>query len=394
MAVRSSVPARGLLGWLCISPITVAVADPPAHAEAIGASAGRTESAGTARPGELSARPACLGDGRFPDRLSQTGCYADLTKRAIAPGLHYYDVSSPLWTDGAHKRRWLALPPGGRVRVHASGRWDFPVGSVLVKEFAFDPVEGQPASRRAIETRLMRLGPNGWDFRSYRWNDQGTDAVRLEATQHVILAVQKAAPALAGAAMSATKPAGSESLHLIPSPRECAYCHSEAAGLVLGPHSAQMDLLVEVAGKRVNQLDHLASRGVFEPTSRVHLPPGRVLPDPADPKIPLERRARSYLHAQCAHCHTPGGWAPPGLTLDLRYDRTLAETATCGVYTQYFTQEPRIQAGDPNASVIWRRMKVTNIHRMPPMGTNLIDPASLVVRDWIASLDRCPTPRL
>jgi len=50
-----------------------------------------------------------------PRLLSQTGVFASLADLRPSPGLIPYDVNAPLWSDGAVKRRWVALPPGSRV---------------------------------------------------------------------------------------------------------------------------------------------------------------------------------------------------------------------------------------------------------------------------------------
>ena len=41
-----------------------------------------------------------------------------------------------LWTDGAVKRRWVSLPPGGTIDTSDPDRWVFPVGTRFFKEFA------------------------------------------------------------------------------------------------------------------------------------------------------------------------------------------------------------------------------------------------------------------
>lgn len=104
----------------------------------------------------------------LPERLSQTGLYADIAAKQIAPGVLSFSPQYPLWSDGARKQRWIALPPGTSVDASDSDAWVFPVGTRLWKEFAFD---------RRIETRFLELTAAGWAFATYRWLDDESDAV-------------------------------------------------------------------------------------------------------------------------------------------------------------------------------------------------------------------------
>ena len=99
-----------------------------------------------------------------PPRLSQTGLFSRMATQEPAPGVRPYEVNAPLWSDGAGKRRYLALPEDGRVRFRADGAWELPDGTVLVKSFHL--------GERIVETRLLikRTGHPGWDGYSYKWN--------------------------------------------------------------------------------------------------------------------------------------------------------------------------------------------------------------------------------
>ncbi|NJN53042.1 MAG: hypothetical protein HC809_16040 [Gammaproteobacteria bacterium] len=78
----------------------------------------------------------------------------------------------PLWSDNADKERWLALPPGGRIRVAEDGDWELPIGSVLVKHFRL--------GARLVETRLfMRHDDGDWGGYSYEWDEVESDATLL-----------------------------------------------------------------------------------------------------------------------------------------------------------------------------------------------------------------------
>src|SRR5690242_17449896 len=44
-----------------------------------------------------------------PQRLADTGLFAAGSTRDIAPGVLAFSPQYPLWSDGATKRRWIAL---------------------------------------------------------------------------------------------------------------------------------------------------------------------------------------------------------------------------------------------------------------------------------------------
>ena len=95
-----------------------------------------------------------------------------------------YEVAHSFWSDGAGKRRWMALPDGTSVTVGADGDWDFPTGTVLAKEFEHD---GQ-----LIETRLLMHHPDGtWGGYAYAWNESQTEAELVDGGLVVDLSVQQ-----------------------------------------------------------------------------------------------------------------------------------------------------------------------------------------------------------
>ncbi|MHC4341599.1 MAG: PQQ-dependent sugar dehydrogenase, partial [Planctomycetota bacterium] len=104
----------------------------------------------------------------IPQTLSETGLYTNTANLEPASGLIEYDVSAPLWTDGAEKRYWLALPGSARIGFHPTEAWDFPVGTVVVKHFELG---GQK-----VETRVLVHATSGWQGFSYKWNPAQDDA--------------------------------------------------------------------------------------------------------------------------------------------------------------------------------------------------------------------------
>jgi mono/diheme cytochrome c family protein len=308
----------------------------------------------------------------LPEWLSETGCFADVATLTPAPDLVPYEINAPLWSDGTGKRRWMALPPGTAVEVGPDGALVWPVGAVLLKAFE--------SEARPIELRIMAKAgpePHDWRFAGYRMTD--ADGERVEDWRAEPVDVD-----------------GQRRTWLYPEAKQCAYCHdtqraTDSRRMVLGPTPAQLERAVRTADGVYDQLDALTDIGMLATRPRV----AEVMPDPTEPSAPLEARARAYLHANCAHCHQPGGWTPPDMTLDLRYDTPLSEAVLCDAplqYTSFFAPGwLRLAPGAPEDSNIWTRMWVTGEGRMPPLGTGAVDEVGAeVVRAWIASMRGCP----
>lgn len=309
------------------------------------------------------------GDDGFvlPESLLATGCFGPDARPSA--DLIPYDIASPLWSDGTAKGRYMALPPGKKVHIRADGTWDFPAGSVLLKNFGIsDPDD--PARIRPVETRIMVRRADAWGFHTYEWEPDGSDARRLTDGKSVPL----------------TSQLGNHEWQF-PDRDGCRACHRVRP--VLGPRTEQIDVTLDYGGAEINQLDELRRIGAVEGESTV-----AALPAPDDEAHSLEQRARAYLHGNCSHCHVPGGYQPADLTMNLRADVPLEDANICGTPLQYFSVfapgEKRIDPGNPENSNIYQRMISTGYGRMPPLGTTVVDEeAAELVRQWIDSLE-CP----
>ena len=299
----------------------------------------------------------------FPKKLSETGCVDINDPSSPAEGLIPYDINIPLWSDGALKERWMSLPDSSTIHIDADGDWQFPVGSVLVKNFRL--------ADKLIETRLFIYHYDGeWGGYSYEWNDEQTDAVLLTAGKSKTINNQ---------------------VWKFPSRSQCMQCHTLAAGRTLGPETIQMnsEFLYPSTGIYANQLTTLSSIGLFDmplPDLAVNLP---RLPITTDDTKSLESRVRGYLHTNCSMCHQPGG---PGLgPEDFRYE---IPTSDMGALNTLPTQGDfgiegalLINPGFPEKSILLHRMKSTGIGRMPPLGRELIDTQNILLMDqWIKSI--------
>jgi len=311
----------------------------------------------------------------FPQTLSQTLLFTDLSTLAPAAGLVEYDVASPLWSDGATKRRWIGLPGVSRILFHPTDPWQFPTGTVVVKHFDLELQVGNPSSARRIETRVLIHDPDGWKGYSYRWNDAQTDAVLLGGhldEEFTILDIDA--------------PGGQrQQTWSYPSGMECLQCHN-AAGRILGVRTGQLNRDFDYPAMTDNQLRSWNHIGLF--TTDVGSPASHeAWPDPEDAlAADLATRARSYLAANCAQCHRPGGAAPG--TVDLRFGTPTGSMGAVGVVPQAgdlgLANPFIIRAGVKEDSVLWHRMMRTDSVRMPPLASHLVHSSALdLIGMWI-----------
>lgn len=305
--------------------------------------------------------------GQVPSQLSGWGCFQSTDTSAFSDSVIPYDMNTMLWTDHADKGRFMAIPDGTTIDVDAEGRFDYPVGSVVGKHFWLN--------NQIVETRLMlhHEQPHGWRGYSYEWNDQETDATLLSSSKLSDL--------------------GNQTTWYYPSPAECDACHTAVSGFTVGPEVGQLNrsYLYPSTGLNANQLITLETIGVMSSNfSEQQKSTAFYAID--DTAYSAERRARSYLHSNCAYCHQPGG--PGGGDMDLRMSAMLDEMQVCNEAplgdTLGMTNPVIIAPGDPDNSILVRRMEDLGQYRMPPLGTAEVDiPAMIVIRNWIRNLAGC-----
>lgn len=302
----------------------------------------------------------------MPTLLSQTGCVVSGSPVQPAPGLVPYDINAPFWSDGVAKERYLAVPDGSSIARTGEGRFDFPAGSVLMKNFR--------QNGALIETRLLMHHPDGaWEGYSYEWDAAQTDATLVAAT------TTKAVNGL-----SWTFPASAD----------CLRCHTDSAMFTLGTEIAQLnrDFTYPSTGRTRNQLATLDAVHLFSTALPAAPASLSALPSPADTARTLAERARSYLHANCSNCHRPGGGTPT--SLDLRYDTALSASGACAAPLNGnlgVAGANIITPGSPLTSVLYLRMNTRGTNQMPPFASSIVDTdGAALVASWIQSLSACP----
>ncbi len=302
----------------------------------------------------------------FPQTLSATGCRSPGNTTQPAGGMIPYGVNVELWSDGAAKSRWMGVPDRGTITIDPDGDWEFPVGTILMKDFV---VQGQ-----LTETRLLMRHPDGgWAGYSYQWNASLTDATLLQD--------------------AATRVVGGQTWQY-PSPSQCLRCHTVIAGGSLGPTTPQMNRtwVYPATGRTGNQIDTLAAIGMFAPPAPPPSSQLPVLPGPNTPGFAPELQARGYLQANCAHCHAPGGLTEADI--DLRWETADADMNLCGRPPDLgdlgVPGALLLAPGDPLHSIVSLRMHALDANRMPPLATSIVDPlGTLLVDAWIVTHPAC-----
>ena len=318
----------------------------------------------------------------IPDVLLPQDLFSDLESQTPIAGLVPYSVNSELWSDGAFKTRFMAVPASETIQFSKDDFWQFPAGSIIVKNFSL-PTTG--ADLRLIETRLLIKNTEtaGWSGFSYMWDEEVEQATLLEGSQTVLYEVGD--PASPGGIR--------QHVHHFPSRIQCRICHTPKAGYVLGVRTDQLNRLHTYRGSESgsttdHQLRTMNHIGLFDSDIGEEYGDFPRLPDPLDKALPYEERARAYLDANCSQCHRTEGSTP--VDMDLRFATPLAATRTLQVDTTLDPESAgtqRIFPGEPDRSAIYTRMLSLEESRMPPLATSRIDEEGAdLIRRWIADL--------
>jgi uncharacterized repeat protein (TIGR03806 family) len=334
--------------------------------------------------------PAAL-PGAVPALLSQTGVYSDTPNRVPAAGLIPYAPNTPLWSDGALKTRYMAVPnhagaltPDEQITFSPANSWSFPAGTVFVKNFDLTVnATNAGAPPRRLETRLLVRDAAGAVYGvTYKWRPDNSDADLLTTSLSENISVTNSSGV-------------STQTWYYPSPADCLTCHTPVANYVLGVNTRQLNgnLTYPASGTTDNQLRALNRLGLFYPAiDEASIPSFSQLAALTNSSAPLVQRFRSYIDANCSQCHQPGG---SGITFDARYDTPLER--------QNITNYPaQLSLGVDNARIVkaddvWRSLLLARINstnpaaQMPPLARNRIDTNAVqVITDWINSLPGVP----
>lgn len=305
----------------------------------------------------------------------------DLSDLEPSPRVLPYDLNSPLFSDYAHKARFVWLPEGVSAGYNTDHVLDFPIGSVLIKNFYYNHDERDLSQgRRIIETRLLINRGEEWDAWGYIWNDEQTDA-----TYDVIGGIKDVAW---------INELGEHQKvdYIIPNKNQCKGCHAYKNKLQpIGPKVRNLNKEYAYTEGTSNQLSKWADIGYLKGFTDFKESPSVAVWNHTD-DYDLHSRALAYLDINCGHCHNPDGAAnTSGLTLmaDSEIGTSLGvykATVSAGAGTGGYTYS--IVPGNPEESVmIYRMNSLDPGAMMPEIGRRVVHHEGVaLIADWIKNM--------
>lgn len=294
-------------------------------------------------------------------------------------GVLPYEPITPLFSDYAHKKRFVWMPSGVQAEyVGDSDLLNMPVGTVLIKTFYYENVQPENVTK-IIETRILIKKADGWVLADYIWNEDQDEAFLDTTGDGLNVPIQFIENGI-------TRDVN----YRIPASSECFTCHKadfEAAPIGTKPQSLNSNY--QYADGTKNQLTKWIEQGYLQSNVPQDI---ETVAKWDDPSQPLNLRARAYLDINCNSCHSDLGhcnYRAPRFS----YERT-EDPANLGICVTADTPIPGyenakiIEPGDPANSVLFFRLTTTEEqYRMPLLGRTLQhDEGVALIEEWINSL--------
>ena len=344
--------------------------------------------------------------GKFPTKLSETGLFKDTQKQLPADGVYPFVVSQHMWQEGAKAQHWIALPQTTKIEtqvktkrdqsgaVQAEYKLKWPADSVLAKTLFMAVWNGKDRFdyERPIETQILHFNGEVWNGYSYRWKDDASDAelVSSQGDERVFNSQRNYKPSSPW-----------KTTWRFHSRAECMRCHNSWCDVALGFNPPQLhemyfdshfDRLTLPKFANQSQVDSFVALGLidgqFAEANPIKLATRYNIGDINETQD-LSHRARSYLHANCSHCHRKNAGGAVNMLLNI--ELTLPQTLTSGVTPQQgglgLADAKLIDPGNPWDSVIALRIAKSGTGHMPIIGPHDVDVQGLkLIEDWIASM--------
>ena len=312
---------------------------------------------------------------KAPRFLSEFGFFQDMQNQIPAEGVHPYSLVSPLFSDQTDKLRFVYVPEGQKLGYVKDKVFIFPVGSTLIKTFAYLNMNG-PLEQQLLETRLLINTNAGWKAISYVWNEEQTDAKRAIAGATIPTSFLNSQGELVAVRYRA------------PNQNQCKECHQVNKVMTpIGPKARNMNKDLNYQSGEMNQLLYWAALGWID--QKLDSTP---ISSYTDVNASLDNRARAYLDINCGHCHIPGGSADTtGLYLNLIEENQ----EKLGIFKKPVAAgrasgnlKYSIVPGHADDSIMLFRMKSLDPGiMMPESGRALADDAGIkLIKNWIDKL--------
>lgn len=298
-------------------------------------------------------------------------------KQGVIP----FELATPLFSDYAHKKRFFILPEGDKIGYIENETFNYPIGSVLVKNFYYENDERDTSQgQRIIETRLLIHENEGWMSYGYVWNDAQTDAkLSLVGGQTEVNYTNKQ-----GELITIN--------YAIPNQNDCNSCHNVSGTFTpIGPKARHLNTEVNYKDGKKNQLQHWEELGLISLPESSKVPKAVVWNDPNS--APLHARAEAYLDINCGHCHRPEGSANNSGLFLYNLEKDISKKGVCkkpvaagkGSGGLIYDIVPR----NAEASILHFRMNSTQPDiMMPELGRSMIHEEGVVlIKEWINSLE-------
>lgn len=300
----------------------------------------------------------------IPTLLSETKVFRDLKGLKPADGFHRFQLNLPRWRPQIDMQLWIRVPKGGIIRPTEHSIWEFPEGTTLIQHF-------DTASGKRLETHVYwATAKSCFRAAAYHWEQNQEEATLVEDSQIT------------------SHPDQENRYWLSPGYEECLNLETTVTGFVLELKSIQLNTQRHDESPQLQQwFDRGWFGKEFDVKSWIASP---RLASHDDPNASLELKVRSYLEANCAACHYPGGPSRGGM--DARFQTALKDqhliNGSLVAGDLGITEAKMVLPGNAQKSILYQRLSRKDFFRMPPVALNNDTPPILdTLKAWIHSLE-------
>lgn len=295
-----------------------------------------------------------------------------------------YEPASSLFTDYAHKTRYIWMPKGVSAEIYLEdtlGVMNFPDKTIIIKNFYYPDDFRQPdGKKRIIETRLMVKNNDEWAAYPYLWNEEQTDAVyKVTGGEFEVSWIDEN-----GEKQTIN--------YVMPNKNQCKSCHNVNEKLMpIGVKAIHLNNELNYGDETLNQLEKWSQMGYI--SNFLGSDKHASMVDYHDTNAPLDRRAMAYLDINCAHCHNATG---PASTSGLFLSYFETEKTKLGIFKTPIAAgfgagsfKYDIHPGKGSESIMTHRMASTEVGAaMPEIGRVMAHKEGVqLITDWINAMD-------